>query len=216
MALFQRRPQTSNPVNYVTVGLNKTLLIVGLGNPGAEYNQTRHNVGFACLDAFVAARIEQGDMQLWIAKNDLKCLVSSGQMGDTRVLAVKPTTFMNLSGEAVQAISSFYRVQLEKTVVIHDELDIDFGQIRMRTGGSAAGHNGVKSITQHMGEGYGRIRIGIGPKHPAQIDSADFVLQKFNDDELTHMAELTREVSAVLSELIYGAELQAETRSFLI
>jgi PTH1 family peptidyl-tRNA hydrolase len=213
MALFQRRPQTSNPVNYVTVGLNKTLLIVGLGNPGPEYDKTRHNIGFACLDAFVAAST---DMAPWIQKKDLKCLLSVGQMGDTRVLAIKPTTFMNLSGESVQAVSSFYRVQPDKTVVVHDELDINFGQIRMRMGGSAAGHNGVKSVTQHLGEDYGRIRIGIGPKTPEQIDSADFVLQKFNKDELSHMAELTREVNAVLSELVYGAELQAETRNFLI
>ncbi len=213
MSLFQRRPQTSNPVNYVTVGLNKTLLLVGLGNPGLEYDQTRHNVGFACLDAFVAS---SSDMAPWIQKKDLKCLLSVGQMGDTRVLAIKPTSFMNLSGEAVQAVSSFYRVQADKTVVVHDELDITFGQMRMRMGGSAAGHNGVKSVTQHLGEDYGRIRIGIGPKTPEQMDSADYVLQKFNTDELSHMTELTREVNAVLSELVYGAELQAETRSFLI
>jgi PTH1 family peptidyl-tRNA hydrolase len=213
MSLFQLRPQTSNPVNYVTVGLNKTLLIVGLGNPGQEYDLTRHNVGYACVDAFVEATSE---MAPWIQKKDLKCLMSTGRMGDTRVIVIKPTTFMNLSGEAVQAVSSFYKTQLEKTVVVHDELDIDFGQVRMRMGGSAAGHNGVKSVTQHNGDGYGRIRIGIGPKTPEQIDSADFVLQKFSSDELSHIPRLTREVGAVLSELVYGAELRAETRSFLI
>jgi len=213
MSLFQRMPQTSNPVNYVTVGLNKTLLIVGLGNPGREYDQTRHNIGFTCVDAFVETSSE---MTSWIQKKDLKCLMSTGQMGDTRVIAIKPTTYMNLSGEAVQAVSSFYKVQLEKTVVVHDEIDIDFGQVRMRMGGGAAGHKGVKSVTEHMSDGYGRIRIGIGPKTPEQIDSADFVLQKFSSVELSHISELTREVSAVLSELVYGAELRAETRSFLI
>ncbi|HEX8182098.1 MAG TPA: aminoacyl-tRNA hydrolase [Candidatus Saccharimonadales bacterium] len=213
MALFQNRPQTSNPVNYVTVGLNKTVLVVGLGNPGKEYDQTRHNIGFACVDAFVEATSE---LSSWLQKKDLKCLVSTGQLGDTRVIIIKPTTFMNLSGEAVQAVSSFYRIELGKIVVVHDELDVDFGQIRMRIGGSAAGHNGIKSISQHMREDYGRIRIGIGPKQPAQIDSADYVLQRFNTDELAQMPQLTREVSAVLSELVYGAELQAETRSFLI
>jgi PTH1 family peptidyl-tRNA hydrolase len=213
MGLFQNRPQVSDPVNYVTVGLNKTLLIVGLGNPGTEYNQTRHNIGFACVDAFVAGN---SSMQPWIQKKDLKCLMSTGQLGDTRVYIIKPTTFMNLSGEAVQAVSNFYRVQPDKTIVVHDELDIDFGQIRMRIGGSAAGHNGIKSVSQHITEDYGRIRIGIGPKKPAEIDSADFVLQKFRKAELEHMSELTREVNAVLSELVYGALLQAETRSFLI
>lgn len=213
MALFQRRPQVADPVNYVTVGLNKSLLIIGLGNVGPEYNQTRHNIGFACIDAFVAST---SDMQPWIQKKDLKCLLSTGQVGDTRVYAVKPTTFMNNSGEAVHAVSRFYNIPLGKVVVVHDELDVNFGQIRMRVGGSAAGHNGIKSISEHLGEDYGRLRVGIGPKTPEQIDSADFVLQKFSKAQQTEMPALTREVSAVLSELVYGAQLQAETRSFII
>lgn len=213
MALFQRRPQTSNPVNYVTVGLNKTLLIVGLGNPGKEYDGTRHNVGFTCLDAFVDKTIDMGQ---WVDKKDLKCLMSTGQLGETRVLAVKPTTFMNLSGEAVQAVAHFYKIHPDHILVVHDELDIDFGQVRIRKGGSAAGHNGIKSVTRHIGEDYGRVRIGIGPKQPEQIDSADFVLQKFSKDEQSHIAELTREVNAILTEIVYGAELTPETRSFLV
>lgn len=213
MALFQRRPQAGPQLAYTTIGLNRNLLIVGLGNPGKEYDVTRHNIGFACLDAFVSSQSEMGQ---WVDKKDLKCVLSTGQLGDTRVLAVKPTTYMNLSGEAVQAISHFYKIPLEQIVVVHDELDIDFGQIRMRIGGSAAGHNGIKSVTQHMGEDYGRIRIGIGPKQPSQIDSADFVLQKFNRDEQSHMSALTRETNAILSELAYGSPLNAETRSFLM
>lgn len=212
MALFQRRPQATNPLSYTTIGLNKTILIVGLGNPGKEYDQTRHNIGFVCLDDFVSRTDGMSD---WLGKKDLKCILSSGQIGDTRVIAIKPTTFMNLSGEAVQATANFYKIPLERIVVVHDELDVTFGQIRMRIGGSAAGHNGIKSVSQHMGEDYGRVRIGIGPKKPEQIDSADFVLQKFNKTELAHMPELTREVTAVLSEVVYGAELPNETRSFL-
>ena len=213
MALFQRQPQTSNPLSYTTIGLNRNLLVVGLGNPGKEYEGTRHNIGFACLDAFVDASAEMGQ---WIEKKDLKCLMSTGQLGETRVIAIKPTTFMNLSGEAVQAASHFYKIHPDQTVVVHDELDIDFGQIRMRMGGSAAGHNGIKSVSQMIGEEYGRIRIGVGPKIPEQIDSADFVLQKFSKEEQEHMQALTREVSAVISELVYGAQLPHETRSFLI
>jgi PTH1 family peptidyl-tRNA hydrolase len=213
MALFQRRPQTTNPLSYTTVGLNKNLLIVGLGNPGKEYDGTRHNIGFACLDAFVD---KSPDMGPWIDKKDLKCHMATGQMGETRVIAIKPTTFMNLSGEAVQAVSHFYKIHPDQTIVVHDELDIDFGQIRIRKGGSAAGHNGIKSVSQHISEDYGRVRIGIGPKTPEQIDSADFVLKKFSKEEQSHMSELTREVNAILSELIYGAQLLPETRSFLI
>jgi PTH1 family peptidyl-tRNA hydrolase len=101
--------------------------------------------------------------------------------------------------------------------VVHDELDIPFGQIRLRTGGSSAGHNGLKSIMRHLGEDFGRVRIGIGPKEPPQIDSADFVLGKFSAEQQAHMRELEREVSAILSEAAFGAgSLPQETRSFLI
>ena len=212
MSLFQRRPQESDPVNYVTVGMNKTLLIVGLGNPGKEYDGTRHNIGFACLDAFA----KSNDFASWIVKKDLKCLLTSQQMADTRVILVKPTTFMNLSGEAVQAVCAFYKLNVEQVTAIYDELDVDFGHIRLRIGGSAAGHNGVKSVIQHLGDNFGRVRIGIGPKTPAQIDSADFVLQKFPKGQQANMPELIRETSAILSETAYGSPLANETRSFII
>ncbi len=213
MAWLQKRPQVSNPTNFYTVGLNKTILLVGLGNPGKEYNLTRHNVGFLCLDDFVAKTDEMGD---WVAKKDLKCLLSSGQLGDTRVLAIKPATFMNLSGEAVQAVVNFYKLSPDHIAVIHDDLDVDFGQIRLRVGGSSAGHNGIKSITAAIGEDYGRVRIGIGPKTPAAISSEDFVLQKFPEAEQKQLSNLTREVGAILSEYLYGAELPHDTRTFLV
>ncbi len=213
MAWLQKRPQVSNPTMFYTVGLNKTVLLVGLGNPGKQYDLTRHNVGFLCIDSFVSRSDEMED---WLEKKSLKCLMSGGRMGETRVIAMKPTTFMNLSGEAVRAVVDFYKISPEHIAVIHDELDIDFGQIRLRVGGSSAGHNGIKSVTQHIGEGYGRIRIGVGPKKPAKIDSTDFVLQKFADEEQSQLSNLTREVNAILSEYIYGAELPHDTRSFLV
>jgi PTH1 family peptidyl-tRNA hydrolase len=214
MALFQRRPQTSDPTNFYTVGLNKTVLLVGLGNPGEKYEMTRHNAGFICLDNFVDQTEEMPD---WMQKKDLKCLMSTGQISSLRVIAIKPTTFMNISGEAVQAVMNFYKVNAEQTLVIHDELDIDFGQIRLRQGGSDAGHNGVKSVTKQIGEDYGRIRIGIGPKHPAAINSEDFVLQKFSKDEQAQLPKMTREVSAIINEYLFGEQqLPHETRSFLV
>lgn len=212
MSLFQRKPQESDPVNYVTVGMNKTLLLVGLGNPGKEYEGTRHNVGFACIDAFA----KSNEFPAFIDKKDLKCQLASLQMADTRVILIKPTTFMNLSGEAVQAVCSFYKIEFGKVTVVYDELDVDFGQVRLRIGGSAAGHNGVKSIIQHIGEDFGRIRVGIGPKSPPQIDSADFVLQKFSADQQSHVKELLVETTAVLSETAYGSPLPNETRNFLL
>jgi PTH1 family peptidyl-tRNA hydrolase len=213
MGLFQNRPQVSNPVNYITVGLNKTVLLVGLGNIGKEYDDTRHNIGFAAIDSFVATHNE---MSAWINKKDLKCHFSSGQLGQTRVIAIKPTTFMNLSGEAVLATMQFYKVQLEHVVIVHDELDINFGHIRTRVGGSSAGHNGIKSITKLAGEETGRVRIGIGPKKPAQIDSSDFVLAQFTKKEEVELGNLNREVTAILSEYVFGGKLLTETRSFTI
>jgi PTH1 family peptidyl-tRNA hydrolase len=211
MAWLQKRPQVSSPALFYTSGLNKTILLVGLGK---EYDLTRHNVGYLCIDEFVT---QNSEMQPWVLKKDLKALASIGQLGETRVIAIKPTTFMNLSGETVQAVSSFYKLNIENTVVIHDELDIAFGQIRLRLGGSSAGHNGVKSISQQMGEDYGRIRIGIGPKKPTRIDSADFVLKKFTSDELTQLENLKKEINAILTEYIFGGNnLPTETRSFLI
>jgi PTH1 family peptidyl-tRNA hydrolase len=198
---------------FYSAGLSKTILLVGLGNPGKDYDLTRHNVGFLCIDEFVRKTDVMAD---WIVKKDLKCLISTGQLADTRVIAIKPTTFMNLSGEAVLATTNFYKIHPDSIAVIHDELDIDFGQIRLRASGSSAGHNGIKSITAAIGEDYGRIRIGVGPKHPAKIKSEDFVLQKFSKDEQQQLPNLAREVNAILSEYLYGAELPHDTRNFLV
>ena len=213
MAWLQKRPQVSDPIQFYSSGLNKSKLIVGLGNPGKEYLGTRHNVGFACLDAFVD---QYEEMSSWVMKKDLKCEFSSGRIGDSQIIAMKPTTFMNNSGDAVQAVLGFYKLDPKNVVIVHDELDIDFGQIRLRVGGSSAGHNGLKSIINRIGEDFGRIRIGIGPKKPARMDSADFVLQPFPQDQLLQMKNLQKEVNAILSEYIYGDVLPADTRLFLI
>lgn len=211
MSFFIKKPELGTRISFSTYGMNKVMLIVGLGNVGAEYDGTRHNIGFACLDEFA----RKNDFPAWINKTDLKCHLSSAMVGDTKVYLCKPTTFMNLSGEAVQAVAHFYKIPLERIIVVHDEIDIDFGHIRMRSGGSSAGHNGIKSVTQAMGEDYGRVRVGIGPKHPAQIDSAAFVLAKFGKTETESLPKLTKEVAAILSELAYGSPLTPETRNFL-
>jgi PTH1 family peptidyl-tRNA hydrolase len=211
MALFVKRPELGSRLSFTSYGMNKTLLIVGLGNPGPEYDTTRHNIGFMCVDDFS----KKNDFESWVNKTDMKCAIATKTIGDTRVILCKPQTYMNLSGEAVQALAHFYKIQVESIVVVHDEIDIDFGQIRLRRGGSSAGHNGIKSITKHLGEDYGRVRVGIGPKAPEQIDSADFVLQKFSQKEQASLPKLTREVTAILSEYAYGAPIAAETRSFL-
>ncbi len=212
MALFVKRPEIGSRLSFTTYGMNKSLLLVGLGNPGKEYENTRHNVGFMCLDEFA----KKNEFPSWVNKTDMKCLTAVKTVGDTRVILCKPQTFMNLSGEAVQAIFHFYKLSLDQVIVVHDEIDVDFGQIRLRRGGSSAGHNGIKSVTKMLGsDEYSRVRVGIGPKEPAQIDSADFVLQKFNEKEQAGFPKLAREMNAILSELAYGSPLTAETRSFL-
>jgi peptidyl-tRNA hydrolase, PTH1 family len=213
MSWLMRRPQTSDPVNYVTIGLNKNILLVGLGNPGKKYESTRHNAGFMCIDEFVG---KTDEMDKWMAKKDLKCLLSTGRIGQNRVLAVKPATYMNLSGEAVRAVMNFYKIHPDNVAVIHDELDIDFGQIRLRKGGSSAGHNGIKSVTEAIGEDYARVRIGVGPKTPVKMKSEDFVLQDFSPEQQKQLPNLKREVLAIISEYLYGAELPHDTRNFLV
>jgi PTH1 family peptidyl-tRNA hydrolase len=212
MAFFQKKPQLGTSIPYYTIGQNKTVLIVGLGNPGKEYVDTRHNIGFKAVDRFVGDH----DFPAWIEKKDLKCLITTHQMGESKVICIKPTTFMNNSGQAVQAVVHFYKVDPAMVVVVHDELDIAFGQIRTRMGGSPAGHNGIKSVSQHIGEEYGRVRIGIGPKVHEQQDSTDFVLARFSAEQEAQLKNLTREASAILSEFVYGGELAVETRSFIV
>lgn len=213
MALFQRRPSFGDSAPMYTTGMQKTILIVGLGNIGKDYDGTRHNIGFAALDHFA----DKKGFSPWTVKKDLFCAESTHTLGSTRVILCKPTTFMNESGKAVQAMQRFYKVANSATLAVYDELDVDFGQIRTRVGGSAAGHNGVKSLIQHCGDDFGRMRIGIGPKIPDQMDSADFVLSKFSTKEKEQLNLLLQETNSLLSEYAYGdGSLLTETRSFII
>ncbi len=209
MALFQKRPEAGANLPMYSLGLTKTLLIVGLGNHDKKYDGTRHNIGFAAIDELATKQ----DFDSWIEKKDLKCLITIQTISDSRVILIKPTTFMNLSGEAVRAVINFYKVPENQVLVVHDELDIPFGQIRTRTGGSSAGHNGVKSVSQHIDENYGRMRIGIQAETP--MEASDFVLAKFSKEEKAHIPELLKETTAILTEYIHGGTLLSETRSFI-
>ncbi len=212
MGLFQKNPYSSSDhQSLYTTGLNKALLLVGLGNIGKKYEGTRHNIGFVAIDALKEA-LELPD---WTNKKDLKAYITHSIVQDARVILIKPTTFMNLSGEAVRAVMNFYKVPLGNVVVLHDELDIPFGQIRTRQGGSDAGNNGIKSVIEHMGDNFGRVRIGIKTQSP--LKDADFVLAKFSDTEQAHLSSLIKETTAILTEYIYsGGELPHETRNFII
>ena len=211
MALFQKKPQVSSSAPLYTVGANKTILIIGLGNIGNDYEGTRHNIGFAALDDFAA----RNDFPGWINKKDLKSLITIQQMGQSRVILCKPTVFMNNSGEAAQAVQRFYRVYNPTTLALYDELAINFGQIRARVGGSDAGHNGVKSLIAHIGEDFGRIRIGIGTKLAEKADAADFVLAKFSKAEQSHLPDILKESGVMITEYIFSGSLPHETRNVL-
>lgn len=152
---------------------NKPFLVVGLGNPGAQYVNTRHNVGFMAVDALA------GENASW--KSEKNALTARAEIDGRRVIFAKPQTFMNNSGVAVAALMAFYKILLENIVVIHDDMDIPVGDCREKNGGGSAGHNGIRSIDAHIGREYRRIRIGIG--HPRDfdlpMDPADWVLGKF-------------------------------------
>lgn len=214
MGLFSKKPvQHSNNAPLYTIGGQKTLLIVGLGNPGTEYNHTRHNIGFDVVDDFVASKEEFGP---WITKKDLHSSITSGKMGNTRIIVMKPTTFMNDSGRAVHAVQNFYKIPTTDILVIHDELDIPFGQLRTRQSGGTAGHNGLKSIVSHTGEDFGRLRIGIDSEHRTKYEEKDFVLKEFSTSEKARIVQLLAETNAILTEYIYGGNLAVETRSFIV
>ena len=158
---------------------NKPVLVVGLGNPGEAYKNTRHNVGFMAVNHFA------GDGAKWKKeKNALTCAVD---IGGRRVILVQPQTFMNNSGDAVGPLMAYYKIPLENVIVIHDDMDLVVGSVREKIGGGSAGHNGIKSIDRAVGADYKRIRIGIG--HPRDLglpmEPADWVLGRFTAQQLS-------------------------------
>lgn len=169
-------------------------LVVGLGNPGREYAQTRHNIGFMLIDR-LAVRLNAQGMKL-----QSKAIVLTAQYEGRKLLLAKPQTYMNLSGQAVQGLVRFYKLPLEHVLVAHDDLDLPFGTLRMRPGGGAGGQKGVQSIITQLGTpNFPRLRLGID-RPPGRMDAADYVLQEFSQQELLAVSEiLDRAADAVLT-----------------
>lgn len=164
------------------------LLMVGLGNPGTKYAGNRHNIGFMALDRIAA---DHG-FSPWKAR--FQGLVAEGRLGEQRVTALKPQTFMNLSGQSVGEAMRYLKLTPAEVVVLHDELDLAPGICRLKAGGGHAGHNGLRSIHQHIGEGYRRLRIGIG--HPGHKDRVSgYVLSDFAKPEEAMLDDLLRGIS---------------------
>lgn len=154
-------------------------LVAGLGNPGRDYSATRHNLGWVVLEALAR---KHGLSWKHVAQFDAE--IARWEIGGAPVRwLVKPQTFMNDSGRAIGAITRFYKIEPGAVVAVYDDLGIDLGWVKVSTSGSAGGHNGVASLIEHLGGGFVRYRIGIGPKQPPQMDMADFVLGKFTPEQ---------------------------------
>ncbi|MBL4928909.1 aminoacyl-tRNA hydrolase [Fuscibacter oryzae] len=172
-------------------------LWVGLGNPGMKYAGNRHNIGFMALDRIAA------DHGFGPWRKAFQGLVAEGRLGEEKVVLLKPETFMNLSGQSVQSAVAFHKLPLADVTVFHDELDLAPGKARVKTGGGHAGHNGLRSIHQHLGEAYHRIRLGIG--HPGHKDAvAAYVLHDFAKADQDWLDDLLRGISDGATDLAAG------------
>jgi len=159
-------------------------LIAGLGNPGPQYAGNRHNVGYLSCDEIAS------DLGVTFKRDKSRAFVATGTMADASVVLAKPMSFMNLSGGPVAAVRNFYKIPIERIIVIHDELDLAFGAVRLKLGGGDNGHNGLRSVTAALGSReYHRIRIGIG-RPPGRMDPADFVLHDFSAAEGKELPEI--------------------------
>ncbi len=183
-------------------------LIVGLGNPGREYQKTRHNLGFMLVDDLakkLGAR--------WQIKPKWQAEVAETNLNGEKVLLVKPTSFYNLTGDAVRRIGDFYKINYrDDLLVIHDDLALDFGTIRVRQKGSDAGNNGIKSTIAHIGENFWRIRVGTKTPLSEQIDKADFVLSKMSFGEKRQLKTASTEIRQLVEKFISGELTETSTR----
>lgn len=156
----------------------KTFLFIGLGNPGRDYRNTRHNIGFRFIDEFAQ------HLGVEFSRTQAKALVTTGRYQENKIILAKPQTFMNKSGFATRELLKFYKVDLEHFVVVYDDVDLPFGKIRIKPSGGAAGHKGMKSIIEQLGTNkFPRIRLGVGRQFPSK-QAANYVLKPFNQEEL--------------------------------
>ena len=176
-----------------------TYLVVGLGNPGAQYTTTRHNAGFLALDYLCETYGARTD------RARFKALVGEATIGGARVLLMRPQTYMNHSGEAVSEAMRFYKLDASHVIVISDDISLEPGRLRVRRKGSAGGHNGLKSLNEHLGtDEYPRIKMGVGKKPNPEYDLADWVLSHFSDEELTSLKESLPTLAAGLEKMLGG------------
>ena len=171
------------------------LLFVGLGNPTPDSENNRHNVGFKIIDSI------NKKFGLSKQKPKFKGLLTTGNIGNQKVYAIKPLSFMNSSGICIRELIEYFKINAEDVIVFHDDLDVEFGKIKSKFGGSSAGHNGIASIDKFIGKDYSRVRIGIGrPKSPMEIK--DYVLQNFDEEELNRIDKISKNITESMGDLI--------------
>ena len=171
------------------------LLFVGLGNPTPDSENNRHNVGFRIIDSI------NKKFNLSKQKPKFKGLLTTGNIGNEKVYAIKPLTFMNNSGICIRELIEYFKIEAEDVIVFHDDLDVEFGKIKAKFGGSSAGHNGIASIDKFIGKDYSRVRIGIG-KPNRNIEISDYVLQNFNEDESIGIEKILKNINDSISILV--------------
>ena len=171
------------------------LLFVGLGNPSPDNENNRHNIGFKIIDGI------NRKFNLSKQKPKFKGLLTTGNIGNKKVYAIKPLTFMNNSGICIRELIEYFKIDSENVIVFHDDLDINLGKVNVKFGGSSAGHNGIESIDKFIGKDYSRVRVGIGrPERKNMV--TDHVLDNFTDDEENSITELTKSIVEYLPVLI--------------
>lgn len=180
-------------------------LLAGLGNPGREYAGNRHNLGFMAVDRFAAAH------GVLLGRVQNQALVGQLKLGNATVVLAKPQTFMNLSGNAIAALMRFYKLPPENLLVIYDELDLPLGTIRLREKGGAGGHNGMRSLIRHLGEGFPRLRLGID-RPPGQMPAAAYVLQDFSRGEQPIVDEMLDTAVQAMDTFVRDGVQRAMTR----
>ena len=177
-------------------------IICGLGNPGPKYETTRHNAGFLAVDFLVDHWKAKGPNQVHEGET------WQASVGGEKVLLIKPLTFMNNSGRCLAPVFKFYKLTPEDLIVIHDDLDLKSNALRLKTGGGTGGHNGLKSIDEHLGAGslgYHRIRMGIGRSAPGnRIETVDYVLQQYSDEELIGLGSLLEKIAQAADRMVRG------------
>jgi PTH1 family peptidyl-tRNA hydrolase len=181
--------------------MSDRFLIIGLGNPGRQYRSNRHNVGFMVVDRLAE------DNGIQSSKVQNKAIVGDGRVAGQRVILAKPQTYMNNSGEAVGPLANFYKIPPENIFVVYDEMDIPLGTIRLREKGGAGGHNGMKSIIQHIGQDFPRMRLGVG-RPPGRMEPPGYLLQDFSNDQLPIVSDMIDEaIRAIETYLQEGIQM---------